>query len=127
MSDVRFTYSAVNYDFMLAEDDNGKRWNVEPIFRPAPSLMKNKITMTLKIAADIRYEDDSLHDDNAISATLTNLRTLTDGNTITLTGFDDATYYVTFDPNPVNIRSVLDESGRVVEYDIDVICWDLYQ
>ena len=127
-SDITFTLGATSYEYMLAPDDNGqKKWSVQQLFRQPPSLLKNKIDMTIKAAASIRQTGDDIVPTDDITTVLAGLRTLTDGDTITLTGFDAGTYYVTFDPNATNVRSVVDESGRVTEYEIDISCWDLYQ
>lgn len=126
--DVKFTYSGTSYEYMLAPDSNNqKRWAVRPLFRQPPSLLKNKIDMTIRAAASVRDLDNTVFTTRTISTVLTELRTLTDGDTITLVGYDGATYYVTFDPNAAYVKSVIDESGRITEYDIDLSLWDLHQ
>ena len=127
-TDVKFTYSGTDYEYMLALDDNGqKKWSVQQLFRQPPSLLRNKIDLTIKAAPSMRDLNNVVYTTRDITTVLAELRVLTDGDTITLTGFDKRTYYVTFDPNATNVRSVVDESGRVTEYEIDISCWDLYQ
>ena len=127
-TDVKFTYSGTSYEYMLASDDNGlKKWSVQQLFRQPPSLLKDKIDMTIKAAASVRESDDDVVTTKTISTVMTQLRTLADGDTITLVGLDAQTYYVTFDPNATSVRSVTDESGRVTEYEIAISCWNLYQ
>ena len=128
--DVIFTYSGTSYYYMLAADEKGKKvWNVRQLYRPPPSLLKHKIDMTLLAAPKMR--DGSTDNKTTTAKTLSQLKsdlsTLLAGNTITLTGYDNETYYVTFDPDATNIKSMLDESGRITHYEIDVSCWDIYQ
>ena len=127
-TDVKFTLSVTDYEYMLASDDNGqKKWSVQQLFRQPPSLLRNKIDLTIKAAPSMRDLNDVVYTTRDITTVLAELRVLTDGDTITLTGFDAGTYYVTFDPNATNVRSVVDESGRITEHEIDISCWDLYQ
>lgn len=126
--DVDFTYGGTTYYYMLAVDNNGqKRWSVQQIYRPPPSLLKNKIDMTLLAAPDMREGEDSVVDTKTLTQLKSDLRTLLAANTITLTGYDDETYTITFDPNATNIKTIADESGRITQYEIGVSCWDLYQ
>jgi len=126
--DVKFTLNSTDYEYMLAVDTNGqKHWNVQQLLRQPPSLLKNKIDMVILAAPSIRDLDDDVYPTRDIDTIMGELRILADSDTITLTGFDDRTYYVTFDPNATNVRSIVDESGRVTEYEIDISCWDLYQ
>ena len=127
-SEVKFTLSGTDYEFMLAVDTNGrKQWQVQQLFTQPPSLLKNKIDMTIKAAPSMREGDNVPITDKDIETVLGELRILIDGDTITLTGFDGETYYVTLDPKSTNAQSVVDESGRITEYNIDISCWDLYQ
>ena len=128
MSDVTFTLSGTDYEYMLAQDDNGqKRWSVQQLFRPPPSLLENKIDLVILASPAMRDSDNNIIDTRDIATVIDELRTLIDGNTITLVGYDDETYYVTFDPNATKINPILDISGRITEYEITLSCWDLYQ
>jgi len=127
-SEVTLVYSGTTYQYMLALDKDGqKKWDVQPLFRQPPSLLRNKIDLTIKAAPSMRDLNDVVYTTRDITTVLAELRVLTDGDTITLTGFDAGTYYVTFDPNAAHIRSIMDEAGRITEYEIDISCWDLYQ
>ena len=126
--DVKFTYSGTSYEYMLAVDTKGqKRWAVQQLFKQPPSLLENKIDMVISAAATMRDLDDVSVDDRDIATIIAELRVLTDGDTITLVGYDAQTYYVTFDQNATNSRAITDDSGRITEYEIDISCWDLYQ
>ena len=128
IEDVKFTYSGTSYEYMLAVDNEGqKRWAVQQLFKQPPSLLKNKIDMVILAAADMRDLDNVLADDRDITTVLAELRVLTDGDTITLVGYDAQTYYVTFDQNATNARAITDDSGRITEFEIDISCWDLKQ
>lgn len=130
--DVMFVADSVEYNFMLAVDDNGrKRWQVQQLFTQPPSLIKNKIDMVAKAGPYIRLADAStITTAMDIDDLLEDLRTLadeTDPTEIVLTGLDDETYNVFLDKAATNAVSVVDETGRVVEYEIAISCWDLYQ
>ena len=126
--DVKFTYSGTDYEYMLAVDNSGaKRWLVEQRYLPPPSLIKHHISMVIVAAPSVRDLDDDIYSTKDIATVLAQLRTLTDGHTITLLGYDDETYYVTFDPNATRVNTVTNESGRITQYEIEVACWDLYQ
>lgn len=127
-TDVSFVSGATTYEFMLAEDENGqKKWAVTQLFSQPPSLLKNRIEATLKAAPSVRQSDDEVTELKTIALVKAELRTLIDVSNITLTGLDGLTYYVTFDATATNIRSIIDTTGRIVEYEIDIACWDLYQ
>jgi len=126
--DINFNYSGTDYEFMLAVDTNGqKRWRVQQLFMPPPSLLNHKIDMVILAAPSVRDEGDDVVTTKDIATVMANLRTLIDGNTITLTGYDEQTYYVTFDSKATEINAIKDESGRITQYEISLSCWDLYQ
>ena len=127
-SDVTFTLDATSYQYMLCEDDKGQKlWDVEPKFDQPPSLIKNRVTLSIKAADQMRDQDDKVIKHRDIDTVQGEIRTLTDGEDITLLGWDDRTYYVTFDVNAAHAVAIRDKSGKITEYRIDIICWDLYQ
>ena len=127
--DVRFTFDTTNYDYMLAIDANGrKRWGVQQLFTQPPSLLKNKIDMVIKAAPKVRIKAGTVDSTRTIANVLTELRTLADKVVnMTLTGLDEKTYKVLFDKAATNARSIIDETGRIIEYEIDISCWDMYE
>ena len=127
--DIRFTFNATNYDYMLATDANGrKRWSVQQLFTQPPSLLKNKIDMVVKAAPKVRIKAGTVDSTRTIGNVLPELRTLADKVVnMTLTGLDEQTYKVLFDKAATNARSVIDETGRIIEYEIDISCWDMYE
>jgi len=127
--DVRFTFDTTNYDYMLAIDANGrKRWGVQQLFTQPPSLIKNKVDMVIKAAPKVRIKAGTVDSTRTIANVLTELRTLADKVVnMTLTGLDEKTYKVLFDKAATNARSIIDETGRIIEYEIDISCWDMYE
>ena len=128
--DIRFTVGVTNYDYMLAVDANGrKRWGVQQLFTQPPSLLKNKIDIVVKAAPKVRIKAGTVDSTRTIGNVLPELRTLIDKvANITLTGLDEQTYKVLFDKAAAsNARSVIDETGRITEYEIDISCWDMYE
>lgn len=130
--DVMFTADSVEYNFMLAVDDNGrKRWQVQQLFTQPPSLIKNKIDMVAKAGGHIRLADGStISTAMDIDDLLEDLRTLTDETDpteIVLSGLDAETYNVLLDKAATSANSVVDETGRITEYEIAISCWDLFQ
>ncbi|RLC34001.1 MAG: hypothetical protein DRZ76_03485 [Candidatus Nealsonbacteria bacterium] len=127
--DVMFTLSATEYNYMLAVDANGrKRWNMQQLFTQPPSLIKNKIDMVIQAAPSMRQADGTVISTRDIATVLGELRTLADSTSvITLDGLEDQTYNVLFDQRATNARSIVDETGRIVQYEIEISCWDIYQ
>ena len=127
--DVMFTLSETEYNYMLAVDANGrKRWNMQQLFTQPPSLIKNKIDMVIQAAPSMRQADGTVISTRDIATVLGELRTLADSTSvITLDGLEDQTYNVLFDQRATNARSIVDETGRIVQYEIEISCWDIYQ
>jgi hypothetical protein len=126
--DVQFTTAgSTDYNYMLAQDKEGnKRWTVEKQHNPPPSVILDKITMTISVAARMRQQTSStIITTRDIATVLAELRILADETSdITLIGFDAQTYYVLFDPTACVANSILDETGRITHYHVDLICWN---
>lgn len=129
VGDISFTFDSTTYDYMLAQDENGqKAWRVRQLFMQPPSLLKDKIDMTILAAPETRDTTEAIVTDKSIATVLVELRVLADKTSaITLTGFDGQTYKVLFDQSATNIKSILDPTGRITHYTIDLSCWNLYQ
>ena len=130
--DVMFTADAVEYNYMLAVDENGrKRWQVRQLYTQSPSIVKSKIDMVIVAAPHMRQASDgTVIETRTIATVLGELRTLVDEvdpEEIVLDGLDVQTYNILFDKTATDVRSVVDETGRIVEYEITLSCWDLYQ
>jgi hypothetical protein len=126
--DVMFTYDAIEVNYMLAVDEEGrKRWSVQQLFTQPPSLIKSKVDMVIKAAPNMRQANGTVISTRTIATVMTELRTLTGKlAAITLSGLDALTYKVLLDQRATNVTSVVDETGRITEYDITVSCWELY-
>ena len=128
--DVQFQWNSVDYDFMLALNSDGqKAWQVKQLHTQPPSLAKNEVAMTIKAGAKLRLADGTSNSAIMdIANVKTKLRILVDATTeITLNGYDDQTYKVLFMPEATRIMSKLDETRRLPEYDIDLMCLDRHQ
>ena len=125
--DVMFTYDTTEINYMLAVDANGRKaWQVQHLFTQPPSLIKNKIDMTIKAAPKMRRVDGTVITTRTIDAIMAELQTLTNRKiNITLNGLDAQFFNVLLDPKATRVLSVADETGRKVEYDIDISCWGL--
>ena len=128
--DVQFinVTANVNYDYMLVETPGtGKRWRLQQLFTIPPSLIKSKVDMTILAAPSMRQANGDVISNRTINTVLTELRTLTDKLTVTeLNGLDNQTYKTLLDNTATAVRSVKDETGRIVQYEIDLSLWDLY-
>ncbi len=115
--------------YMLAQDANGqKSWQVRQLFMQPPSLIKDKIDLTILAAPQMRDNASVVVTDRTISTVLGELRVHTDAVVaITMTGKDAQTYKVLFDQTATNCRTILDPTGRITQYEIDLSCWNLYQ
>lgn len=115
--------------YMLAQDAQGKKaWKVMQLFYQPPSLIKEKIDLTILAAPQMRDDTGTVVTDRAIGTVIDELRVHADAvAAITITGLDDETYKVLFDKTATQVRSVLDPTGRITHYEIDLSCWGLYQ
>jgi len=127
--DVMFTITPTDYNYMLAMVGGKKAWNVQPKYTIPPSLIKNRINMVIKASPIQRQANGTtVLATRTIATILAELRILMDAVAdITIDGYDAGTYYVLLDSEGADIQSVIDETGRIIEYDIGISCWDRYQ
>jgi hypothetical protein len=127
--DVKFTIGATDYNYMLAVDGAGrKRYSVQQLFTRPPSLIKNRIDMVIMAAPNMRQANGTVITSRTIALVLAELDIFRKAvAVITLEGLDAQTYKILLDPRATNATSVVDETGRIVEYEIAISCWDLYQ
>ena len=125
--DVKFTLGSTDYNYMLAQDENGQRfWSVKPLFMQPPILLEDKIDLTILAAPDLRQADGDVLITRTITTIAAELRLLIDSlEYITLDGYDGVSYDVMFDQTAGEIQSVLDPSGRLTHYAIKLSCWHL--
>jgi len=125
--DVMFTLGSTDYNYMLAQDENGQRyWSVKPLFMQPPILLEDKIDLTILAAPDLRQADGDVLITRTITTIAAELRLLIDSlEYITLDGYDGVSYDVMFDQTAGEIQSVLDPSGRLTHYAIKLSCWHL--
>ena len=132
--DVEFNHNAnasTTYQYMIAtrKDTGEKLFEVRPKYTSPPSLIKTELFMTIKAGPKIRIADGTSNSAVMdITNVMTQLRTLIDSTTeIALNGYDNQSYKVLFDKDAGQAVPVFDETGRIVNYDIALHCWDRHQ
>ena len=128
--DVAFTintgdYKGKVYKYTLAENQGVKAWNVTPQFRPAPSMIKEKIEMVL-VAREANISRSGAIELRQVSRMLTELTEIAKQTNVTLTGLDYQDRPILIDLNGFTLSSVANETNRNTEYHVDVTCWGLY-
>jgi len=125
--DITFNLANTTYSYMVVEDNGRKQWSYQHLYSIPPSLIKGKVDVVILAAPAMRNVAGNVIATDTIANVLTQLRTLTDAVTdITLTGYDAASYKVLLDPKATQVRSALDETGRITRYEIAISCWERY-
>jgi len=126
--DISFQLSdGTEYGFMLARADGKKAWAVNRVFRPPPSLVKQRVDIVItaredEIAASavrqLKRMEEILADLEKIMASTGN---------IVLTGLDNLKYPVLIDQAGLQINTLIHEKQREPEYQVAILCWGLYE
>jgi hypothetical protein len=125
--DVTFILTnGTKYDFMLAKSGEKKLWEVQRMYTIAPSLIKQKINMTVTARED-EMSLSGIRQLKRVAEILSNLDAMIDETeNITLHGFDSIDYPVVIDKEGIRANTVIHEGERDPEYQVQVICWGVY-
>jgi len=129
--DVKFVvnsgdYKGDEYGYTLAMVDGKKAWQRAPLFYPPPSMIKEKIDMVID-ANEYSIPNSGaveLENVNKILEQLTIIATETTPST--LTGIDNEEKLVLIDQNGFSVTSVVNETNKEPEYQVNLTCWVLY-
>ena len=129
VQDVEFTVNAgpfngETYRYTLASSQGTKMWEVTPQFRPAPSMIKEKINMVIT-AREGNISRTGATELAVIGMIIEELSIIARQTDITLKGLDYKERPVLIDQDGFNIRVSENELGKDSEYHVAVTCWGL--
>jgi len=127
--DVQFTVNSGDYQgriyrYSLATKNGVKQWNVIPLFEPPPSVIKEKIEMTI-MAQERNIPRSGALELATVNKILDEIRTIAQ-DTATLMGIDGKDRLVQVDENGYLLESGVNETTREPEYLISLVCWTIY-
>jgi len=129
--DVSFTVNSGDhktdtYRYILSLVNGKKAWSLTPLFYPPPSMIKNKIDMTIA-AREHNVSKSGATELMTVSKMLNELSIIAEADEpATLTGLDKEKRLIRIDKNGFTITSAVNEKGKEPEYQINLTCWGLY-
>ena len=130
--DVKFTVNTGDhrgdtYQYTLAMINGKKAWSVTPLFKPAPSMIKNKIDIVIE-AREHNIGRSGANELRTVGKILDELSIIaTETEPSTLTGLDKKERLVDIDQDGFTITSAINEKSKEPEYRINLTCWGLYE
>lgn len=130
--DIEFTlnggpHKGDTYRFTLARVNKPKAWQVTRLYRPAPSMVKERIEMAIAC----REQNIALSGVTELAQAnkiLDDLEIISDETTpVTLKGPDNRPREVIMDKGGFALTPTFSESGKEMEYRVNVICWRLFE
>jgi hypothetical protein len=112
------------YRYTLSMANGKKAWAVSPLFKPAPSMIKERIEMTID-AKDYNVPGSGATELKTVNKILKELSIIADSDA-SLTGLDKQTRLVKINQDGFTVESLINEKGRDAEYGVTVRCWGLY-
>ena len=115
------------YRFTLDDVNRQKAWIVTRIYRPPPSMMRERIEMVISCrqqniplsgAVELAQANKILDQLEIISDETT---------TVTLKGPDNRDREVVVDKGGFNLYPTFSESGKDLEYRVSIVCWRLFE
>ena len=114
------------YRFTLATIDGKKAWNRTPLFKPAPSMIKERIDMVIE-AREYNIPVSGGIEIKAVNKILEQLSDIaSETEPATLTGLDRKKRLVLIDQDGFSLTSTANETNKEPEYRVTVTCWGLY-
>jgi hypothetical protein len=111
------------YRYTLVTDGK-KLWEVTPKFKPAPSMIKEQIDMTIAVR-DYNIPNSGATELRAASKIIEELSLIARADA-KMTGLDNITRDIKIDQDGFTITSSVTEKGKDAEYGVKVRCWGLY-
>jgi len=127
--DIRFVLNnGTTYDFMLARTNDGKKaWNVERLFTRPPSMIKQRIDLTITARED-EITSSAARQLKRVKEILEEIDAMMVGtDTIKLTGLDNVQYPIVIDAKGSQLETVIHEQERDPEYQVTLLIWGIYE
>ena len=115
--DVEFTvnegdYKGKVYGYTLATNQGVKMWGVTPQFRPAPSMIKEKIEMVL-VAREMNIPQSGAAELKGVTQIIKELSNIAEETDVTLKGLDYQERPVLIDRDGFSMTVMANESTRL--------------
>jgi len=128
--DILFTvntgdHKGSRYGYTLVMQQGVKAWSVTPLFRPAPSMIKERIEMMI-VARGKNIPGSGAVELRGVSEIIDELSIIADETDVTLKGLDKKERPILIDKDGFSLTSTANEQGRSPEYRITLTCWGLY-
>lgn len=129
--DVEFTINAGKgkgrtFRYTLVSHQGVKMWEVTPQFRPAPSMIKERISMVIT-AREQNISRSGATELETISKIIEELSIIGGETDVTLKGLDYKERPILIDQDGFSVRSIINEQGKDAEYQVTVTAWGLYK
>ena len=119
-------YQGKVYKHTLALDKGAKMWSVTPLFKPCPSMIKERIEMTL-VAREANIPLSGAVELRMVNQIMEELSSMAEQTNVTLTGLDYQERPILIDQDGFSMTTAVNETGRSPEYRITVVAWGLYE
>lgn len=114
------------YRFTLASKNGVKQWAVTPLYEPPPSIIKEKIEMSLT-AQEGNIPSSGAIELKPVNKILDQLKDIALESDVRLVGYDQKERPVLIDETGFSLTCVTNETGREPEYAVNLTCWGLYE
>jgi hypothetical protein len=115
-----------DYGFTLARAEGRKAWKVTTLFNPPPSMVKQRIEITITARED-NIPLTGVRELKRINEIVDDLNAIFEQTTpVTLVGLDRQTYSVLVDKEGPQLTNILQEKEREPEYQVVLLCWGIY-
>lgn len=119
-------YKGTVYRYTLASKGGAKIWEVNPKFRPAPTMIKEEIKMVI-VAREKNIPRSGAVELRMVNQIIDELSIIADETNVTLTGLDHQERPILIDREGFSVTSTADEKTLAPEFRITVTCWGLHK
>jgi len=114
------------YSYTLATINGKKAWNITPLFKPAPSMIKNRIDMVIE-CREHNINRAGVNELALVNKILDELSAVaTETEPATLKGLDNKERFIKIDQDGFEVTTELLEKDKSPEYRVKLTCWGLY-
>lgn len=114
------------YGYTLATNNGVKMWGVTPQFRPAPSMIKEKIEMVI-VAREMNIPQSGAVELQGVTQIINELSSIASETDVTLKGLDHQERPILIDRDGFSIIVVANELTRSSEYRVNITVWGLFK
>jgi len=119
-------HKGTTYRYILAVENGAKMWGTTPLFRPPPSMIKEKIVMVIAIR-EKNISRGGAVELRMVQQIIDELSIIADETDVTLQGLDYQERPILIDHEGFALTTIVNEAMRSPEYRVAVTCWGLYE